>query len=337
MESQVKLKSGETMECVLVEDPDDTIAPAIRSLLGHKGSIWQHHLTGWQEDTIRKLETRFHVGTIDGTPVGNIMTVEYKGLGIMGHVWTSPEHRRKGICDVLMDFHMDEFRRRKGTVLFLGTGYRSAPYEIYGRHGYKPVPGKPGSMWWTPKDWDVEDPFDGLDIYEDVDKADVVDLAWHHWPGMNILAHLPCEQTVRNVSYGVFGISDAEGTFLEMKTGQDVEKPDTQIKVLETPDGHIAGIASLAPDRRWGKAGATYIFDVFVHPDGMEQIPELVEEFTWPDAHVLTYIAESDVDVINALAGSGFHPHTHLERFFQMDVGLVVMDRDRIQVQNRQK
>lgn len=324
MAESFNLKNGETLTCRIVDDPDDTDATRIVSLLVHKGGHWQRHFDEWLDSNIKRLTTRFYIGTIGDDIVGNIMVISFRGLGLMGHVYTSPDHRRKGICDVLMDFHMDDFRDHNGTALFLNTGFESPPYQIYERHGYLPVPGRPGSMWWSPKHTEIDELWAG--IYSDPGES-VSSLSWQHWPSMNAFFHLPTEQIVRNVTYGRYGISEAEWPFLAVKN--DITEDRTvQARVIETGDGHMSGLATLAPERRWGALNTTSVFDLFVHPDAADMAPKLIEAFDWPDNHVLAYAAETDELTIDLLSEADFHPHSHIERFFEDDTGLVIMDRD---------
>jgi GNAT superfamily N-acetyltransferase len=325
MSKSVKLANGELLECRIIDDPDDDDVPQLSELLGHKGGIWEFHLEQWRTEEAKRLGTRFYVASIGADLVANIMVLSHRGLGLMGHVFTRPEHRRKGICDVLMDYHMEDWRKHDGDALFLGTGFESSPYRIYERHGYRAVPGRPGSMWWSPDISDIDELWSS--IYADAARADVEDLAWQHWPSLNAFTHWPGEQMVRNVSWGIYGVSSSEGEFLEIKL--DTEQTDsTQAKVLETRDGHVCGLATLAPERRWGKHAGTWLFDLYVHPDAGECAEDLIKDFTWPDAHVLAYAAEDDDFTIDLLANSNFHPHSHIERFFENGVGLVIMDHD---------
>lgn len=322
MDASYTLKSGERLDCTIIADPDDTRMAQLRALLGHKGDIWQYHLDEWANRRVKRLETRFYVGSIGEEMVGNIMTVEHRGVGIMGHVFTPPHHRRKGICEALMGFHMDDFRARGGIVLYLNTGYESPPWHIYRRHGYQPLEARPGSMFWSPGEWDP------VDLYQELDRVELAKAEWHHWPSMNVFTQMPFDQVVRNVSYGLFAICPSEGQFLSIKRDADAEGSTAQVRLLETRDGHVAGLATLAPDRRWGRAGATYVFDLFVHPDARGGGERVIEEFAWPDAHVLAYAAETDHLAIDLLAEHGFHPHSHVERFLTGGVGLVIMDRE---------
>lgn len=107
------LKTGEPLEIGVVMPPDETYEPLIRPFLGHKPRNFQWHITcAFEPGGIRDLETRFYIGLVDQKPVCNIMTVEYNGIGILGHVFTTVEHRRKGACRLVMAEQMTDFHRR---------------------------------------------------------------------------------------------------------------------------------------------------------------------------------------------------------------------------------
>lgn len=315
------LKTGETMDIRVADRSDAEIVPALLTFLAHKGDIWQFHLEEEFAGRIDGLETRFYVGSIGPDLAGNIMTVEYDGLGIMGHVFTPPKQRRKGICDVLMDFHMEDFRQRKGGALFLNTGYDSPPFHIYRRHGYHPIQEAPGSMWWSPEEWTPEA------LWGDLGRTKVVAPDWRHWPSANVFMLQPYLPVVRNVTYGKHGCVNAEATFLWLLSDLRKPQPGVQARVIETRKGHLAGLATLAPEKRWGDQGTTYVFDLCVHPDIENIADALVEEFEWPAAHVLAYAADVDSAAIERYTQLGFRPHSHVERFFGA-AGLVVLSRE---------
>jgi hypothetical protein len=85
----------------------------------HKGEPWLSHVNRALSGDIKDLETRFYVGKLNGQIVANIMTVEYNRTGILGHVFTMPEQRRKGICSLIMEQQMADFKCRGGGVLIL--------------------------------------------------------------------------------------------------------------------------------------------------------------------------------------------------------------------------
>ena len=135
------LKSGERLEVGVVTAPDAEFGDAIQRLLVHKGPEWALHMGATLRGETDMLETRFYVGLLDGAPVANVMTVESKGIGILGHVFTRPAQRRKGICQAVLRRLMDDFRLRGGSVLLLGTGYESPAYWIYHSFGFRSLKG----------------------------------------------------------------------------------------------------------------------------------------------------------------------------------------------------
>jgi GNAT superfamily N-acetyltransferase len=323
MSDTVTLNTGEELVCRVIEDPDDDAVPHLMELLGHKGGLWQYHLDEWRAGNVKRLSTRFYVGAIGDELVANIMVVSFRGIGLMGHVFTSPKHRRKGICDELMRFHMNDWSERGCTALFLNTGHDSAPFRIYERHGYRPIQSRPGSRWWSPTVTELDEVW--KQMYSDLDKAETAGLHWQHWPSLNAFTQLPGEQTVRNVTYGLYGVAASEGTFLDIR--HDASEKKSQVRTLETREGHICALATLAPEHRWGRTASTWVFDLFAHPDLDEITVDLADEFEWPDAHILAYAADTDNQTIDALASLGFRPHSHVERFFDGSIGLVIMDR----------
>src|SRR5689334_12378719 len=106
-----KLNSGETLEMGVVAGPDAEWAPRIGPFLGHKGPGWCDHIQRALEGPLDRLETLFYVGCIGEELVTQVMIVGCAGAGILGHVFTRPEHRRKGAYRQLMARQMEDTRR----------------------------------------------------------------------------------------------------------------------------------------------------------------------------------------------------------------------------------
>src|SRR5438045_209599 len=134
----VTLKNGESAELgvlsiapgVALPDQQAELRKKVRGLLGHKGPVWM-----WQIEQCLTpacgVESFFYLLSRQGEFFANICTFEQKGVGILGHVYTRPEERRKGAAEVLMDATMSDFRARNGRALYLGTGYASSAYKVY--------------------------------------------------------------------------------------------------------------------------------------------------------------------------------------------------------------
>src|SRR5437867_677157 len=96
--SEEGLKSGERMEVGVILGPDAEWGPRLVPFLGHKSADYAAHIRKSLETPLDDLETRFYVGSIDGRPISQVMIVGARGAGILGHVFTRPEERRKGAC-----------------------------------------------------------------------------------------------------------------------------------------------------------------------------------------------------------------------------------------------
>ena len=143
---EVELKTGERMEVGVVTAPDTPHAEEMKQFLGHKPGNYKWHIERCVTEVLDALETRFYVGKLNGAVITNIMTVEYQGVGILGHVFTLPQQRRKGAAKGVMAYQMEDFRQRSGSALYLGTGYNSHPYYIYQSFGFESVFPESGFM-----------------------------------------------------------------------------------------------------------------------------------------------------------------------------------------------
>ena len=105
----VTLKTGEKVELGVVMGPDLEWADRIDAdLLAHKGGVWQ-----WGNEKVLResleMEAYFYILHRDGTPFANVMNIEYKGVGILGHVYTRPEERQQGACAAIFRGLMPHF------------------------------------------------------------------------------------------------------------------------------------------------------------------------------------------------------------------------------------
>ena len=76
------------MQCLLVKEPEESWAADVKRLLAHKSAHVRWHIARSIAEPLDTLETRFYLGVVNGEAVGNIMTVEHDGIGILGHVFT---------------------------------------------------------------------------------------------------------------------------------------------------------------------------------------------------------------------------------------------------------
>jgi hypothetical protein len=304
------LKTGErlTIECVVPPAPEREAQ--IRPFLGHKPPNYRAHIEAALTGACDALETRFYIGLLDGEMVGNIMTVEAGGIGIFGHVHTREDQRRKGICDAIMRWQMEDFRQRQGHVLLLGTGYQSPAYRIYAAHGFRDWPvGKPGTMRY---DSAPQEEFESR-FFAPV-PCTPVPARWKHWPLVALLATVPVPATLRSLTFNLWGVGLLEGPYSQFLTAYS-SRPETAAAVLESETGAVTALATCVPDSRWP---GIHLLDLFAHPVAtIEDLAGLLESLPLPNTPVQSYADPRDPQKIAALELVGFRKTAVLPQQFQ--------------------
>lgn len=295
--SDVTLKTDENMEIGVVLAPDAEYAEQMMDVLAHKGQPWLLHVEEALHGDIAGLETRFYIGQVDGQVIANIMIVECNRTGILGHVFTRPEHRRKHACTLVMAEQMEDFRRRGGGVLLLGTGYDSPAYWIYHSHGFRGLSEGSGFMRFaTVPDFETGHFAPG--------ETKVVDVEWKHWPLMNVLTSVPGISVLRSVAFNLYGIANFEGGFLNFIKSLR-KNQSRKAKLLETASGAVVGCITLGRDSRW--RDRTYLLDIFVHPNFLSHYEILLNALELPEGKIQCYVdARSPGGKIAALQQAGF-------------------------------
>ena len=305
--SDAQLKTGETMEIGLVLTPDAEYADRMIDFLSHKGDSWRWHIEGALKGEITGLETRFYIGQLNDHIITNVMTVEYNRTGFFGHVFTRPEHRRKHACTLVMEKQMEDFRQRGGGIMLLGTGYDSPAYWIYHSHGFRSVTEKSGFMRYS-----TEDNFE-IDHFT-YGGVKVVDVEWKHWPLMNVLASVPGIETLRSLDFGLYGIADFGGAFLEFI--KSLKEGRRKAKLLESESGAVAGCAVLSSDRRW--RDKTFLLDIFAHPNFISYYDMLLNSMELPEGKIQCYVdANAPGEKIAALQQADFNREALLKNQFE--------------------
>ena len=202
---RITLKSGEVVQAGVVQGRDLDWAERVETLLGHKGPSWR-----WGNEQVLRTETGldvfFYLLHRDGAPFANIMTIEYRGVGLLGHVYTRPEDRRQGAAMQLMACLMEHFRQRGGQALFLGTGYDTPPYHIYRVNGFAGVEPESGYMdYYSTSQEEFER------AYFAPGSTAIEPVGWLHWPVSIPLFLGAFLGVVRGAGLGVCGRRSTEG------------------------------------------------------------------------------------------------------------------------------
>jgi len=303
--AEVTLKSGECMEVGVINAPDDKYTGKIEPFLEHKGGHWNWHIKQCMQKPLDALETRFYIGQIDGEIINNIMTVEYQGVGILGHVFTMPEHRQKGACKGVMKNQMQDFRNRNGRALYLGTGYDSHAYHIYASFGFQSVYERSGFMrYWGNPDFE-ENYFAKSEVH-------VKPVEWHDWGRLTALTGIVGYDFLRSIDFGIYGPTNFEGRFLGFKNALENSEHYVAANILETDKEAIVGFITITPDRRWQPE--SYIMDVFVHPKYWTEAELLLNSVDMPSGKIQCYADEISIAKIECLMQYGFEREAVLQK-----------------------
>lgn len=291
------LRTGEPVELGIVLGPDAEHAEQIKPFLAHKGGVWNWQVEKSLHEPLDLLETRYHVAKLGGQIICNVMTVEYGRTGILGHVFTKPEQRRKGACDLVMEVAMNHFRERGGGVLLLGTGFNSPPYWIYHSFGFRSVYEGAGFMRFaTDEDFEAK--------YFAPGDVKVRDVLWHDWPRLSLLMSGKQGECLKLLGMGVRGQASYESGFLAMRKAMSEHPSAWRVKVVESEKGAVAGIALVQPDSRW--FGAVSLLDLHVHPNFAPHAPALLRELPLPPGKTQCYVEAGAKAKAAALRACGF-------------------------------
>jgi hypothetical protein len=299
------LKTGERMEAGVVRAPDREWAPRLVPFLGHKTDAYRAHLRRALVEELDALETRFYVGHVGGRLLSQAMVVGSRGVGILGHVYTLPEERRKGACAAVLQALMADCRAAGFGVLCLGTGYNTPPYHLYRTVGFEGVAPGSGCMIWE------AEPGAQAALFAP-GPASIREARWDDWAYFDLLAKQPLaedEELPRSAVLGLKGQSNAEGPFVRFQALREQE-PRIQARALVSELGATAGWALLAPDPRW--FGDVWVLDLHAHRSFTERLPDLAFSVDLPDAPVAAYLTEPEGPKAAALHAAGFRRHAAL-------------------------
>lgn len=294
---EIELKTGESMEVGILSAPDESYAEEIKKFLGHKPGNFKWHIERCVTEALDELETRFYVGKIDGNIITNIMTVEHEGIGILGHVFTLPDQRRKGACKGTMAYQMEDFRQRNGRALYLGTGYNSHPYHIYHSFGFESVFPESGFM-----KYQADDDFDNTYFASTNTYPKLAE--WHDWPKLTALSGIVESDTLRSLKWNVYGPTNFESGFLTFKHTLETDDIFDDAKLLTTNNGAIVGWATVCRDSQWRDNIA--LLDLFFHPNFVDTVPELLESLEFPEMKVQCYVDNGAERKAEVLETAGF-------------------------------
>jgi hypothetical protein len=273
----VALKTGEKAELGLLVGPDGSeLATQTKKLLGHKGPIWNWQIAASLAEGYPSVDSRFYILLKDSVPFANIMTCSSHGVGVFGHVFTTPEQRRKGAADIIHHYLMEDFKRSGGKALYLGTGYDTHPYRLYAKYGFQGAEPKSGYMYWFA---DGQEAFEAAAFAPAKTRHEA--LGYQHWPTLPALAMMRHSARVRIATMGVINIRSSEGGSLGFMHEPDARASGARAWVAVSEQSHVP-VAIAAAKADWLFGDQVDVVDLFCAPGFEAEVPPLLAQLKLP-------------------------------------------------------
>ncbi len=298
---EAPLKNGEIMEIRMVKAPDDDHRHDITSFLAPNKKIWLWHLNMAVRGELDELYSRFYLGFLKGKIISNVSTWEYGPIGIVGHLFTVEDCRRKGACTVLMKTQIQDFLNRGGKILI--GGFKPSSYPIAKNLGFKSIVNNSEVMRYDMcSDFERE--------YFQAKKTVCRDSMWKDWPGVSLLFTVKEGCYLRSVKHKIFGPFDYEDYFLEDMWER--LKGLCMSKVLVTEKGNVVGYATLTLKHHLG--GNCWLLDLFVHPAIISHVNTMLNAMHWPKGKIRCYVEANCHEKHQALLTQGFEERAVLQK-----------------------
>jgi hypothetical protein len=290
---EILLKTGETMQILMVKTPDHYYERSIVSFLSYANELWRWHLNLAVRGELGDLEARFYLGLLKGRIISNVSTWEHGSIGMVAHLFTARNHRRKGACTALMKAQMQDFLSRGGKVLI--GGFRPSSYPIAKSLGFQSIIDNSEVMhYYLHSNLDKE--------YFQAKKVFCRDSTWKDWPGISLLFGVKRGWRVRSMKHKVYGAFDYEDYFLK-----DMRERFMGLcisKVLVTEKENIVGYATLTSKHR-GK-NSFYLLDFFIHPAVASCANTMLDAMDFPHGKVRCYVESKCYKKRDMLLKCGF-------------------------------
>ncbi|NLJ34781.1 MAG: GNAT family N-acetyltransferase [candidate division WS1 bacterium] len=295
----VTLKSGESAEILKITAPEPDWEEPVRSRLAHKSSRWHQPMSRALREGLPGLTMNFFLLRVGEATVGTLTVVQAlkRPVALLQHVFTDPDHRRKGICSYLMRALQDDFLAEGGQAMYLGTGYDTPPFWIYHSCGFRPI-GTIGAMVWV-ADQDYSDSY--FAPAETLVRAS----QWGDWPLLHALYQLEKGWDLRGFSYGQFGNASYESAFCELEEAIEAAEAQQSMVIESQTSSAVVGHAFLARDRKW--PDGPWVLDLFVHPSFSERGSDLLDALQLPvGVKIQAYCDDLATDRAALLQSRGF-------------------------------
>jgi len=297
----VTLNDGTRGEVGVLTAPDPEWADKVQEFLSHQDEIWK-----WQNKILLSssldISIYYYLLLQNEKIVSSVMSAESRGVGIRGHVWTPPQHRRRGAFARLQDVQLRHFHERGGKYLVLNTEFNSVAYNIYRVSGFKEVEPFSGHLH------HLTLPETELDnSYFQSAESVVEPLSWRHWPAAArlFMGHFP--GLIRSAPLKLVGRRNPEKALLEELHRASCISTDERPRVVVLRSVLTDAVVGLAA---WGwhpRARDTCVVDVYCHPHFWDRAGALIDALELPDAkRIVAYVDIDSEDKARCLSDRGF-------------------------------
>jgi GNAT superfamily N-acetyltransferase len=298
----VQLKTGERVEAAAVTGPDPEWASRVLDLLGHKEGVWTEQ-NRQAITTDLGIDVHFYLLHRDNVPFANVTVTDFAGVGILGHVYTVADDRRKGAASLLFDKLMGHVRGRDCKALYLCTEYESPAYRLYERYGFRGIEPNNGAMEWYAASRGRFDQWYFAD-----GPAQIELFAWAHWPAASPLTMGPWPGMVRCAPQAIYGRMISENALLPLVMDNcrraDNEQPPRGVALVKPDTGAVVGLAAWTTDDQPGDA---CLVDVYCHPQFWSRAGDLLDALSLPDGCAARAQADDGFEPKrDALVAAGF-------------------------------
>ena len=233
----------------------------------------------------------------DVKPISQVTVLVRNGVGIVGNVWTSPDHRRRGCLKEIMSCVKDDFKKRKWKALYLGTGFNSLAYQIYMKLGWHPIEMQSGYMEYYGEDGihDIQRSNQLRDAFEkeffctndkklNDDEIIIEYLGWQHYPvSVPLFLSGNVKGIIRSAPLNLMGRISPELPFIELIHNEikRIKKRDLhQVQVLtNTRTNALVGFAMWQWEPNYKN---TVLIDCFCHQKYWDYAPALLAGLPLP-------------------------------------------------------
>lgn len=289
------------------------------SLLWHKGSPWVEDIRRRVEGEMGGADDHFFVALCEGQMVATswyTVSESDPKLGLIGHIYTQPEYRRRGISLRLVQAAMADFLERGGQVMQLFT---STPYTVplYERLDYENLH---ASRVYHETDWYMRYPAGCGDLVASwfgPSPCRIRPLAGGDLPQYSLLYNLEHVSVLKDWAQCIGMGLEAE--FAMINSLQRMSKGESVCLALEN-DQTVVGIASLmrAPFPHHSHVAAV---DFYVHPEFASKTAKLLDAcLAWREelGAEIVYAMRVDESKRGVLERLGFRTKAVLPRHYKV-------------------